>query len=199
MHISGTDTNISYSSLEAEISSILDRPWVLKEVMDRDGRRVPAIMNPSSDLSRVMMDGCNIRFINDPSFEICLIAVIQNGYALWHIKNQTSQICLAAVKYNGMALTYVQNQTPEICMAAVKQCGEALMYVLNQTPQICKTAVIQNKEAVRFIYLNVYNTDMGMGMEGMGIEMFEAEISEIIGQPWTLGLKRLRGFSKYIG
>ena len=48
-------------------------------------------------------------------------AVQQNGMDLRFVENQTPEICMVAVKQNSDALQYVRDQTPEICMVAVKR------------------------------------------------------------------------------
>lgn len=94
-----------------------------------------------TQLELVAKDGLLIRFIDNPTEEICLAAVKNKGNALQYIIKQTENICLAAVKNNGMSLRFVKNQTYEICLEAVKICGRALQFVRNQTDEICLAAV----------------------------------------------------------
>lgn len=62
----------------------------------------------------------------------CYRAVEQEGYILAEIVNPSVELCLAAVRENGMVLRYVseaeQFANPEICAAAIKQCSAAVKY-----------------------------------------------------------------------
>ena len=80
-------------------------------------------------LREVKDDGYMLKFIENPTVEMCLEAVRNNGYALQYINNQTEEICLEAVKNSGGVLIYVKEPTEEVCLEAVKQNGYALQYV----------------------------------------------------------------------
>ncbi|PBG25670.1 hypothetical protein BGU81_12720 [Clostridioides difficile] len=84
-------------------------------------------------------------------FNLYIIAVRQNGFALMYVKNQTEELCREAVMQNGLALEYVDKQTQEICLETVKENGLALRYVKKQTPEICLEAVEQDKFAIRYV------------------------------------------------
>lgn len=71
---------------------------------------------------------------------------------LKYIDNQTPEMCLMAMRCNGDALEFVHEQTPEICLAAVEYKENednsyyaynamALHNVINQTPKICLAEV----------------------------------------------------------
>lgn len=55
--------------------------------------------------------------------------LMSNGLLLKFVENQTEELCLVAVKQNGLALKFVINQTEEICIAAAKQNRDAIPYV----------------------------------------------------------------------
>ena len=73
-----------------------------------------------------------------------------NGLELQHIK-QTFELCKVAVRQNGFALEFVVDQTEELCLIAVKQSGYALQFVKEQTELVCFTAIDQNKYAIQFV------------------------------------------------
>lgn len=58
----------------------------------------------------IVADPDNIRLHPYPSEALCLLAVLESGYALQYIQDQTVAICLAAVQESGMALKYVHHQ-----------------------------------------------------------------------------------------
>lgn len=111
------------------------------------------IDNPSLEVCRVAIqqDPFAIGEVGEQLPELCLQAVRLDGMAIHNIRKQTPEVCLAAVKQNGKALRLVRDQTPEICCEAVKQNGVALRYVKNQTPEICRLAVYQCYKAVKYV------------------------------------------------
>ena len=95
--------------------------------------------------------------IND--FEICFVAVEQNGLALQYCSDEMRndfQICFAAVQQNGLALRRCsenQRNNIDICLAAVQNNGLALRYCPEpmRTREICLAAVRNNREAMRYV------------------------------------------------
>ena len=77
----------------------------------------------------------DLKYIENPTPELCLAAVKNNGLNLEFVKEQTPELCLAAVEQDGIALKYVKKQTPEICLAAVNNNGWALQFVKEPTPE----------------------------------------------------------------
>lgn len=114
------------------------------------------LLNNKSPCKAIGKDPYLIRFVDNPSEKLCLMAVNKKGRALREIKIQTEKVCLAAVKNDGFALEYVKKQTDEICLAAVKQAGFALRFVKNQTFEICWAAVRCHKKAINFIRSDEY-------------------------------------------
>jgi hypothetical protein len=62
-----------------------------------------------------------------------------NGLAIINIKDPSPELCLAAVQQNGMALRMIsaEYQTLELAIAAVKQDKNAIRYVLPQFEKDC--------------------------------------------------------------
>jgi len=102
-------------------------------------------------LRKIKENGCPLRYIENPTVEMCLEAVKNDGWALAFVKNPTAEMCLEAVKNNGYALQYVPHQTDEICSEAVKSAGSALQYVENPTREMCLDAVKENVYALNFV------------------------------------------------
>ena len=102
-------------------------------------------------LSAIKQNGFAFYYVTDQTPEICLVAIKLNAHVLEGVHHQTPEICLVAVKQNGFVLEYVKEQTPEICLEAVKQNGHALYYVVKQTPEICLAAVQQDGDALLYV------------------------------------------------
>lgn len=100
-------------------------------------------------------DGNLLKFIKEQTYDICTLAVKQNGLSLLYVKNDygliDEKLCKAAVQQNGSALQCVKNQTLDICKIAVQQHCNALYFVKNQTDELCKLAVINNAWALRYV------------------------------------------------
>jgi len=102
-------------------------------------------------LRKIKENGCPLRYIENPTVEMCLEAVKENGYALQYVKVPTAEIYLEAVKQNGYALRYIKNPSNELCLEAVRTHGEALQYVKSPTREMCLDAVKGNICALNFV------------------------------------------------
>lgn len=110
--------------------------------------------------SAILNESCAIGLIENPTPEIYMFAMRNNGFSLRNIDPNKPgmtpellrELSLEAVKQNGLALAYVINQTPEICLEAIKQNTLAFQYVKEQTPELCLEAIKQNAYATfRFV------------------------------------------------
>jgi hypothetical protein len=109
------------------------------------GRTLQYVKNQTPDicLYALKRDGLVLEFVTiEQTIDMCLVAVVNNPFALEFVKNKTTEICLTAVCINGLAIRFLteQEQTPEICMAAVKSTGSAIHFVINQTRELCLLA-----------------------------------------------------------
>jgi len=79
--------------------------------------------------------------------QLCLEAVMKNGYALKYVPEEfkTAELCLEAIKQNGNALEYVPEnlKTEELCYEAVKKDSRPLEYVPEnlKTTELCLKAI----------------------------------------------------------
>ena len=110
---------------------------------------------------------------NKITYEICIIAVKTNSYALKYIPKynimtdkQYYELYKEVVTQDGLALKFVpeNNKTLDICEKAVTQNGKALEFVPNEkkTFDICEIAVTKNGLALEFVpdekkTFNIYN------------------------------------------
>lgn len=106
---------------------------------------------PEMCLLAVEKNGHTLGYVKDQTEELCLQAVKNDGLSLKFVKDQTKEICIQAVKNNGFSLKFVKDQTEEICVQAVKKNGCALMFVKEQTEKICIQAVKNNAYALEYV------------------------------------------------
>jgi len=99
----------------------------------------------------VQEDGYALRFIKEQTEELCKLAIQQNSWALQFVKEQTEELCKLALKKHCLTLQFVKEQNPELCKLALQQNCCALQYVKEQTEELCKFAVQQNGWAIRYI------------------------------------------------
>ena len=117
----------------------------------------------------IQRDGTNIQYIKGPTFEMYLLAVKSNGFALKQIPKYVisdnkdiidpSYIVLAsyAVRENWKAFKYciAEAQTYELCIIGVTECWKALEFVKDEQkishPDICICALKKNCLAIKFI------------------------------------------------
>ena len=101
--------------------------------------------------------GCILKYVQNKTYEICKLAVINNGKSLKYVQSKfiTEEICKLAVINNGKSLKYVPSElmTDEICKLAVSKNGIALEFVKPElmTDEICKLAVQQYSDALEFV------------------------------------------------
>lgn len=110
-------------------------------------------------LQLVQQNGLYLKNIpaEDQTYDICLAAVTQNGYALQFVceaYNQDPNICSVAVSNKGMSLYFVADQTYDLCMQAVQQDGNALQVIRDHDQEnimnIYLAAVQQNGLVLRY-------------------------------------------------
>jgi len=102
-------------------------------------------------VEKVKLNALMLKFIDNQTKAICLIAVQQNGLALKYVKEQTEDICMKAIQSNWLALQYVKEQTHALCLEAVKRHWLALQYVKNQTTEIILEAIKHNGAALKYV------------------------------------------------
>jgi hypothetical protein len=133
---------------------IYDEYEMWKYIIKKDGKKIRNLPDKSKSyelcLLAVQQDPYALDYVNQTE-ELCKLAVRQDGKALQYVKNQTEEICKLAVQQDGLALYYVELKTEELCQLAVKQNANALKYVKNQTEEICKLAVQQDGYALQYV------------------------------------------------
>lgn len=107
-------------------------------------------------MNAVQKDGDNLRYVPSElqTYEMCLIAVRNNGLSIQYVDKVTDEMQYEAVKNNGMALRYIKNRTPELCWLAVKNTGCAIKHVPKeiQTEKLCIMALSENISQFDYIH-----------------------------------------------
>ena len=124
-------------------------------------------------LAEVKIDYSQLQHIPEKfkTAELCLEAVIDNGWALEFVptKLKTIKLCRKAVKSTGNALQYVPDEyrTAEICLLAVENDGNALKFVPEKikTVELCVEAVLE----VYSTEESVYKSFIRSKNEGTGV------------------------------
>jgi prephenate dehydratase len=99
--------------------------------------------SPEVQMAAVQQNGWAIRFINNPPPKVQMAAVQQYGEAIHYIKNPSPEVQMAAVQSAGKAIQDIKNPSHEVQMAAVQQNGEAIQYIKNPSPEVQMAAVQQ--------------------------------------------------------
>jgi hypothetical protein len=109
--------------------------------------------NPSPELqmAAVQQNGRAIRYIKNPSPKVQMAAVQQYGESIRHIKNPSPEVQMAAVQRDGEAIRYIKNPSPEMQMAAVQRDGGAIRYINNPSPEVQMAAVQSTGRVIQYI------------------------------------------------
>lgn len=110
-------------------------------------------------LEAVKEIGFAIIHIPDPSEEIQLAAVMQNGRALYHIYRKNIKVSeivqLEAIKQYRNAIRYIDNPSEEVQLASVKRCGNSIKHLykknIDVSAEVQLAAVMNDKAAINFI------------------------------------------------
>jgi len=123
------------------------RSLVMRFMSDNDWQVMFSLEeNPSEDLqlAAVKQDGHAIYYIKNPSEDLQLAAVKQDGHAIYYIKNPSEDLQLAAVKQDGHAIRYIIEKGIEpserVQFAAVQENWRAIGDIKNPTPKVKKLA-----------------------------------------------------------
>ena len=128
-------------------------------------------LNENKQKFLIKKQGKYIRFIDEPSEQLQLAAVEQEGAAIKHIIDKgitpSEQVQLAAVKQNAGAIDLIENPSENVQLAAVQQYGGVIFYIYRKgiTPseQVQLAAVQQNRSVIKYIknlypsVINYYN------------------------------------------
>lgn len=134
------DYKLGRRMLQAGTPDVLIRPFVRAAVQHNPVAALSVATTFRADhaLMReaLQIDGMALQFWGQSDFQMCMLAVEQNGLALQFVNPVVragyNKITIAAVKQNGLALQYAVEPVAyqdEVLYAAVRQNGNALQYV----------------------------------------------------------------------
>lgn len=111
------------------------------------------LKDPSEEvkLAAVEQEGDLIVHIENPSEKVQLIAVKQRGYVIRHIKNPSVKVQLTAVKRHGCAITHIKNPSREVQLASLEQDPRAIGYIENPSEEMQLIAVRMNGDTLYLI------------------------------------------------
>jgi hypothetical protein len=93
----------------------------------------------------VKNDYTNLVFVNNKTYDLCMLAYNINVNALQFIPKEyhTYDLCLNAVNINGSLLEYIdiKYKTEQLCKIAVENNAFAIKYVPQQTEELCMIAL----------------------------------------------------------
>ena len=133
----------------------------------------------------VMIDGLALKYVINPSEEICCMAIRQNKNAFKLVKNTTYNICKYAVGVDGLLLADIIDQTYDICKIAVMQNGLALQHVRAEMTDkewfdIHKCAIFQNSMAIQFIENPCENLcEIAVDRDGLSLQYIQTQTEQI--------------------
>ena len=102
-------------------------------------------------LDIVNSDEIDIKYINNPSEKLQLLAVRLNGYTIQHINNPSEKVQLEAIKKAQNSIKYINNPTEEVQLLAIKSSPYALQYIKNPTEKVQLEAVKGDGFVIEYI------------------------------------------------
>ena len=87
-------------------------------------------------IKQLKLNGFCIVHIDNPTEDMCLIAVGQNEHSLQFIKKPSDNVCLKAIKKNGYAIKYIEKPTDKMKLQVVTDCGYCIRYIDNPTDEM---------------------------------------------------------------
>ena len=111
------------------------------------------IINPSEEiqLEAVKDDGFAMNYIKNPSKKVQMEAVKHDGYIICYIKNPSEDVQIEAVKQNERAIEFIQNPSERVQIESVKKWGYSIQYINNPSEKLQIEAVKQNGLLIEYI------------------------------------------------
>lgn len=94
--------------------------------------------------------GESLKYVQNPDYSECLLAVRQNGLVLRRIEVQTDELCFEAYKSNKLAIQYIRTFSPTLCFALVAIDTWCLSYIKQQSEELQLLALRKNPSSVRY-------------------------------------------------
>jgi len=103
--------------------------------------------------SMIMHNSINLRYISNPTKDMCLLAVSKNGETIRFVRYTTEGMRLLAVERTPMALQYIDNPSNEVILTALRRNWKAITCIKHgaQTLEHAQIAYAQNPKACFYI------------------------------------------------
>ncbi len=105
----------------------------------------------------VKNNGLLLQYIENPSEELCILALENNSAIFSIIENKTKKICIIGLNKNPFLLRFIENQDDELCQIAIKNNPFTIKHCINKTFELCKLAFQYDIETR--IYYPEYNIE----------------------------------------
>ena len=105
---------------------------ILKNILTKIGE-----VNPKYTLDKQVYNvGDLIQFIDNPSEEVQLAAVKENGLSIKYIQNPSERVQLAAVKEIPYSIQHIKNPSERVQLAAVEENPYSIHYIKNPSERV---------------------------------------------------------------
>lgn len=102
-------------------------------------------------LKLILKHGMGLRFFEEQSYRLKLLALSSNGNAIKYIKNPTELMKAVAVSNAPHALEYIKEPSEDLQIIAVSKNGSTIQYINNPSLFVQQVAQNQNREAALYI------------------------------------------------
>jgi hypothetical protein len=167
-HIKNPSNNVLLEALKHDFSLVVHMNDIFKNIYTRhsdelifyqinavrkNSNVIKYIKNPSEQvcLEAVKQNGLVIQFIDDPSNEVCLEAVKQNYTAIQYIWEPSDNVLLEALRTNHDAFKYIYKYSEEIAVEFIKKDISVFKYINHPSAKLCLEAIKQNGLIIQFI------------------------------------------------
>ena len=109
--------------------------------------------NPTEEMQMkiIRQDGSAIQYINNPAEKVQLAVVKKNGFTIQYINNPSEKVQLAAVKQDGKLIRWINNPSAKVQLIAVKQDGKLIGDIENPTEKVQLEAIKQRWYTIDYI------------------------------------------------
>ncbi len=123
-----------------------------KYYYDIISRYIPNRIKTEDFLIKVInLNPNNIRYISNPSYKLCKLAITQDPFIINYIQGRYYSIDKIAVTEVPRLIDYIDNQTPELCKIAVSKDPSTIQYIEDQTPELVKLALQKDINNIKYI------------------------------------------------
>lgn len=114
-------------------------------------------INNLSDASKFIVMRCNIMYfpyINDPSDELIIEAVLRATNYLVYVKNPSLNVQMEVVKYSSASIRFIKNPHESVIMESIKDDGYNIQYLHPelQTSRIKKESLKESMGAIQYFH-----------------------------------------------